>query len=89
MKVHFMGISGSGMSVVAEIAKSQGYEVTGCDLKTDGHDPAHLKDIDILAVTPAVFFQSAQHPELLEGQKKGIAMTWQEFMGKYLHKINL
>ena len=86
MKVHFMGISGSGMSVVAEIAKSQGYEVTGCDLKTDGHDPAHLKDIDILAVTPAVFFQSAQHPELLEGQKKGIAMTWQEFMGKYLHK---
>lgn len=81
-----MGISGSGMSVVSEIARAQGYEVTGCDLKTGGHDVAHLKDIDILAVTPAVYFQSAQHPELVEGQKKGIAMTWQEFMGKYLHK---
>lgn len=86
MRVHFMGISGSGMSVVSEIARAQGYEVTGCDLKTGGHDVAHLKDIDILAVTPAVYFQSAQHPELVEGQKKGIAMTWQEFMGKYLHK---
>lgn len=86
MRVHFMGISGSGMSVVSEIARAQGYEVTGCDLKTGGHDVAHLKDIDILAITPAVYFQSAQHPELVEGQKKGIAMTWQEFMGKYLHK---
>ncbi len=86
MKVHFMGISGSGMSVVAEIAKSYGYEVSGCDLKLEGHSPDHLKDIDILCVTPAVFFQSAGHPELLEAQKKGIAMTWQEFMGKYLHK---
>jgi UDP-N-acetylmuramate--alanine ligase len=86
MHVHFMGISGSGMSVVSEIAKAQGFEISGCDLKTGGHDVSHLEGIDILAVTPAVFFQSAQHPELVEGQKKGIAMTWQEFMGKYLHR---
>lgn len=81
-----MGIGGSGMAVVAEIAKAYGFEVSGCDLKTGGHSISHLQNIDILAVTPAVFFQSAQHPELVEGQKRGIAITWQEFMGKFLHK---
>lgn len=81
-----MGIAGSGMSAVAEIAKAYGFEISGCDLKTGGHDVKHLEGVDILAVTPAVYFQSAQHPELVEGQKRGIAMTWQEFMGKYLHK---
>ncbi len=81
-----MGIAGSGMSAVAEIAKAYGFEISGCDLKTGGHDVKHLENIDILCVTPAVYFQSAQHPELVEAQKMGIAMTWQEFMGKYLHK---
>ena len=85
-KVHFMGIEGSAISAVAKIAASYGFEVSGCDLKTGGHDISHLKGIDILAVTPAVHFQSAQHPELVEGGRRGILMTWQEFMGKYLHK---
>ncbi|MEK7091347.1 MAG: Mur ligase family protein, partial [Patescibacteria group bacterium] len=85
-KIHFMGIGGSGMSAVAEIARSMGFQVSGCDLKTGGHDVSHLEGIDILAVTPAVYFLSKQHPELVEGQHLGIAMTWQEFMGKYLHK---
>ena len=84
-KVHFMGIEGAGLSAVAKIAASYGFEVSGCDLKATGHDISHLKDIDILAVTPAVYFQSAQHPELIEGRRRGILMTWQEFMGKYLH----
>lgn len=85
-RVHFMGIGGAGMASVAAIAKAYGYEISGCDLKTGGHDVKHLENIDILAVTPAVFYQSAKHPELVEGQKRGILMTWQEFMGKYLHK---
>ena len=85
-KVHFMGIEGAGLSAVAKIAKSYGFNISGCDLKTGGHDISHLKGIDILAVTPAVHFQSAQHPELVEGGRRGILMTWQEFMGKYLHK---
>ena len=32
MKVHFMGIAGSGMAPIALIAKSMGYEVSGCDI---------------------------------------------------------
>ena len=86
MHVHFMGIGGSGMASAASIAKAYGYEISGCDLKTGGHDVKHLENIDILAVTPAVFFQNNNHPEVQEAQKRGILMTWQEFMGKYLHK---
>jgi UDP-N-acetylmuramate--alanine ligase len=100
MHVHFMGIGGSGMSAVAQIAKAQGFTVTGCDLQGQtpysqgldvlkGHAADHLKGVDILAVTPAVYFQSTQHPELTEGREKKIVMTWQEFMGKYLHKNKL
>lgn len=86
LKVHFMGIGGSGMSAAAKIARAYGYEISGCDLKTGGHDAKHLQGVDILAVTPAVFFQSSQHPELKTAQRRGMVMTWQEFMGKYLHK---
>lgn len=86
MHVHFMGIGGSGVSGVAQIARAYGYEVSGCDLKTGGHDAKHLEGVDILAVTPAVFFQSSQHSELQTAKQKNILMTWQEFMSKYLHK---
>ena len=71
MKVHFMGIAGSGMAPIALIAKSMGYEVSGCDISDStyysnalkengidmrvGHDESHLRDIDILAITPAVY----------------------------------
>ncbi|TSC86394.1 MAG: Uncharacterized protein G01um101416_667 [Microgenomates group bacterium Gr01-1014_16] len=101
-KIHFMGIGGSGMSAVAQIAHAQDYEVSGCDLNTDtpyidkikkldipvfsGHSEKHLENIDILAVTPAVFYQNNSHPEPVEGSRKKIIMTWQEFMGNYLHK---
>ncbi len=97
-----MGIGGSGTSAVAQIAAAQGYEVSGCDLQTEtpylskvqeagikiypGHSKEHLKNIDVLAVTPAVFFQSSDQPEYLEAKEKNIVMTWQEFLGKYLQK---
>ncbi len=100
--VHFMGIGGSGMSAVAQIAHAQGYKISGCDLNLDspyiskikhltskifeGHSPEHLQDIDLLTVTPAVFFQSKNHPEVNEAKNKNILISWQEFMGKYLHK---
>ncbi len=99
--VHFMGVGGSGMSGVALIAFNQGYKVSGCDLASDtpyidklkklkipifvGHSQTHLKGVDILTVTPAVFYQNADHPEVLLAKKEKIIMTWQEFLGKHLH----
>jgi UDP-N-acetylmuramate--alanine ligase len=95
MKIHLMGIGGSGMAGVAHIASETGYKITGCDLEGKtayaehifkGHSPDHLKDADLLVVTPAVYYQNSKNPELLEGESRGIAMTWQKFLGENLTK---
>ncbi len=67
--VHFVGIGGIGMSGIAEVLAASGFSVSGCDLKPSpaaellqsrgisvvlGHDPAHLKGIDLVVVTAAV-----------------------------------
>lgn len=67
--IHFVGIGGIGMSGIAELLAASGYAVSGCDLKPSdasallegrgipiaiGHDPAHLRDIDLVVVTAAV-----------------------------------
>ncbi|TSC87415.1 MAG: UDP-N-acetylmuramate-L-alanine ligase [Microgenomates group bacterium Gr01-1014_7] len=101
MRVHFLGIGGSGASAAAAIAETQGFEVTGCDLEPNnefttqfkpsqlfkGHAPKHIKNIDILAVTPAIYSLDPDNPELVAAKKHRIPiMTWQEFLGKYLTK---
>lgn len=98
-KVHFLGIGGSGASGAAAIAEAQGFEVTGCDLQPQnefttlfkpdqllaGHDPVHLENVDILAVTPAIFSLDSNNPELLAAKEKNIpVLTWQQFLGEYL-----
>lgn len=99
MKVHFLGIGGSGASAAAAIAQAQGYKITGCDLEPHnefttqfkdfqllkGHSPQHLDGVQILAVTPAIYSLDPQNPELFEAKKLGISvMTWQQFLGQYL-----
>ncbi len=94
-----MGIGGSGISAVARMAREQGYSVSGCDLEESsltyrlrkdgipveiGHNPDHLRKIDLLVHTPAVLYQSLTHPEYTGAVKKKIAMIWEEFMAKYL-----
>lgn len=90
-----MGIGGSGISGVANLADKMGYEVTGCDIEPStayvngiyrGHSVSHLEGADFLVVSPAVYYQNSDSPELVEGEKRGIAMTWQEFLGKVLLK---
>lgn len=93
--IHFMGIGGSGISGVAYLASKMGYEVSGCDLEENtayakhiykGHNPKHLEGIDFLVVSPAIYYQNKNNPELLEGERRRIVMTWEEFLGKYLSK---
>lgn len=99
--VHFLGIAGSGASACAKLAESTGFKVSGCDKNLSGeftkvlksiptfesHNPKHLENVDILAVTPAVLSLDPNNPELLEAKKRKIkVMTWQQFMGKYLTK---
>jgi UDP-N-acetylmuramate--alanine ligase len=102
LHVYFMGIGGSGMTPIAVIAKKSGFDVSGCDYNETsyyssalrdsgidvkiGHSSEHLEGVDILAVTPAVFDINPNHPEIVEGRKRNILITCQEFMGKYLQK---
>jgi UDP-N-acetylmuramate--alanine ligase len=81
-----MGVSGSGMSGVASLATKLGYEVTGCDIKSGGHNPDHLKEVDLLVVTPAIFYNENPDPELQLGKTKNIVTTWEEFLGTTLSK---
>lgn len=43
--IHFVGIGGIGMSGIATILKSQGYEISGCDLDMDQISVKNLKAI--------------------------------------------
>jgi len=90
MKVHFLGIGGSGASAAAAIAQAQGFEVTGCDLEPNnefttefspnqllkGHSASHMSSgkVDLLTVTPAIFSLDPNNPELLEAKKKNISI---------------
>jgi UDP-N-acetylmuramate--alanine ligase len=75
-KVHFVGIGGIGMSGLAEILLSQGFEVSGSDraltevtdhlaelgIKVyDGHAPENLADVDVLVYSSAV---TTDNPEV-------------------------
>lgn len=98
LKVHFMGIGGSGMSAVAGIAKGLGYDVDGCDASPNsayvtklrkivkikkGHSTAHLAGRDLLVVSPAIYYKYPPESELKAGKSP---ITWQEFLGKFLLK---
>jgi UDP-N-acetylmuramate--alanine ligase len=66
--VHFVGISGAGMSALAELFARRGAIVTGCDANPShvddlerlgisvvaGHDPAHAAAARALVVTSAM-----------------------------------
>lgn len=50
-----------------------------------GHHKSHLDDsVDVVAVSPAIFDVSPDNEELKEALRRGILMTWQQFMGQYL-----
>ena len=68
-RVHFVGIGGSGMSGIAEVMLSLGYQVQGSDLKNNasvlrlkklgatisiGHDEQNIRDADAVVVSSAV-----------------------------------
>lgn len=104
-KVHFIGINGSGISGVACIAKQRGFEVDGCDLKTEinnytqqlldnninisnGHNVEHLKDIDIVVLSPALLYKDKykQIEETNVAMETKKTIKWQQFLGEYIMK---
>lgn len=76
-RIHLIGIGGVGMAGLAVLLKARGHVVSGCDLKPTartrwleaqgipvafGHSPDHVRDADLVIVTPAV---RADNPERL------------------------
>jgi len=85
MRIHLIGVGGVGMAGLAFLLKERGHDVSGCDLKPTprtgwlesngvkvsfGHDPAHVKGVDLVVVTPAV---PQDHPELVAAKGRIIS----------------
>lgn len=99
-RIHIMGIAGAGAAAVAGIAKEFGWLVDGCDIAPnspytknldinikEGHNKSHIKNINMLIVSPAIEKTDPQNSELQNAKKLNIpVLTWQEFQGQYLQK---
>ncbi len=97
-RIHVMGMAGAGASAISGIAKSYGYDVSGCDLSPGssyvknlkqkiikGHHKSHIHNIGMLIISPAIIKNDPKNPELLQAKKQNIPiLTWQEFQGKHL-----
>ena len=87
-RLHFMGIGGSGITAVVQMALLEGAHCTGCEQTlssnaewiagkgvpvVEGHDPAHLDaGVDILIIVPAVMKLDPNNPEVAEAKRRGI-----------------
>jgi len=86
-RVHFVGIGGAGMSGIAEVLVTQGYQVTGSDLAdsvvtrrlvrlgaaiTVGHAAANVAGADVVVVSTAV---AADNPEVLAARERGVPVV--------------
>src|SRR5512135_676871 len=82
--VHIVGIGGIGMSAIAEVMHTRGYQVQGSDLKDSanlerlraqdircliGHDPANIDGCTYLVISSAV---KAGNPEFEAAKERGI-----------------
>ena len=86
-RVHFVGIGGAGMSGIAEVLATQGYQVSGSDLAASavtrrlatlgvtvaiGHQAANIAGADAVVVSTAV---AADNPEVVAARDKGIPVV--------------
>jgi UDP-N-acetylmuramate--alanine ligase len=85
--VHFVGIGGSGMSGIAEVLVTQGYQVTGSDLAESavtrrlarlgakiavGHAAANVATADVVVVSTAVANDNA---EVVAARERGVPVV--------------
>lgn len=95
--VHCIGIGGIGVSAIAEILKSQGYTVSGSDMKKSdvterllyqgikvyqGHAAENIEGADLVVYSAAV---SPENPEIVAAKEKGIpVVTRAEALGSLM-----
>ena len=86
-RVHFIGIGGAGMSGIAEVMVTLGYQVSGSDQNDSavtrrlaqlgakvhqGHAAAHVGDADVVVISSAI---KADNPELVAAQRERIPVV--------------
>ena len=86
-RVHFVGIGGAGMSGIAEVLATQGYQVSGSDLGASavtarlarlgvtvaiGHAAANVAGADAVVVSTAV---PLDNPEVAAARQEGIPVV--------------
>lgn len=86
-RVHFIGIGGVGMSGIAEVLVTLGYQVSGSDQSDSaatrrllmlgatvmqGHAPEHIAGADVVVVSSAI---KADNPELLAARAEQIPVV--------------
>lgn len=86
-RLHFIGIGGSGMCGIAEVLLTQGYKISGSDLKTSaatnrltklgaeifiGHQASNIKGADVLVVSSAI---NPENPEIAAAIKARIPLV--------------
>ena len=92
--IHCIGIGGIGLSAIAEILLSRGYNVSGSDMKESdmtaklakagarifiGHRAENVENADLLVYSAAV---GKDNPELARAQERGIpVMSRAEMLG--------
>ena len=82
-RVHMVGIGGIGMSSIAEVLLTRGFEVSGSDLRKsdvtahleargavvhEGHAPENVSDVDVVVYSSAV--RPDENPETAEAQRR-------------------
>ncbi len=99
-RLHFMGIGGSGITSVVQMALIEGAHCTGCEQTlseatewisskgvpvVEGHSPSHLDGVDVLIIVPAVMKLDANNPEVAEARRRGIpVIDWQAVLGAFM-----
>jgi UDP-N-acetylmuramate--alanine ligase len=86
-RVHFVGIGGAGMSGIAEVLLTQGYEVSGSDVALSaitrrlsglgahiaaGHDARNVVGADVVVVATAV---ATDNPEVVAARERGVPVV--------------
>ena len=86
-RVHFVGIGGAGMSGIAEVLATQGYQVSGSDVVASavtrrlaglgvriaiGHDAEHVAGADAVVVSTAV---ATDNVEIAAARERGVPVV--------------
>ena len=100
-KIHCIGIGGIGLSAIAEILISQGYEVSGSDMRESeiteklikdganiylGHRAKNVEDKDLVIYSSAI---GTDNPELARAEELGIpAVTRAQALGALMDRYD-